>query len=207
MEALGRFPYRCLPLLIANQSGWVLVNQQTFVARWSGGPEAPDLVVDPPGAAMSHFGLGVVTWYVGYLFRTPPGWNLVVRGVPNQIKDGAQSLEGVVETDWAVAPFTHNWRMTRPGQVAFEVGEPIGLIQPQRRGELESWQPQIVAQDDVPDEVREQQQAWLLSRMEFNMRWSRTPAEWQRDYFKGSSPGGARAEEHQTRLRLRPFAC
>ena len=35
-ELPGRFAYRCLPLAIANQIGWEILNQTPFTARWNG---------------------------------------------------------------------------------------------------------------------------------------------------------------------------
>src|SRR3954447_4687991 len=140
-----RWANRCLPLLIANESGWVLLNSHAFSAVWSGGRdpgataidfEADDVMTPPP--VSSHFGYGVITWVVPYLFRTPPGYNLLARGPSNWPKDGIAALDGVIETDWAVATFTMNWKLTRPGQaVRFDVGEPFCFVVPQRRGELE----------------------------------------------------------------------
>ena len=49
----------------------------------------------------------------------------------------------MIETDWSVATFTMNWKLTRPHwPVTFEIGEPICMVVPQRRGELESFHPQ-----------------------------------------------------------------
>ncbi len=31
-----RFAYRCLPMLIANQSGWLILNDISFEAKWNG---------------------------------------------------------------------------------------------------------------------------------------------------------------------------
>ena len=42
----------------------------------------------------SHFGYGILTWTLPYLFRTPPDWNLLARGPSNLPKDGIQALEG-----------------------------------------------------------------------------------------------------------------
>ena len=35
-ELPDRFGYRCLPLRIANQLGWCLLNSQGFRVRWTG---------------------------------------------------------------------------------------------------------------------------------------------------------------------------
>src|SRR4051812_38925786 len=84
-ETALRNANRCLPLLAANEAGWALLNTQTFSAEWSGGDAAEDLVISygdkPPSAerAVSTFGYGVVSFLVPYLFRTPPGWDVLVR--------------------------------------------------------------------------------------------------------------------------------
>jgi hypothetical protein len=125
-----RFANRCLPMLIANQ-GWHILNTRKIAVTWDGGAAIGSLRIDhADGNAVpfvgSHFGSGILTWNIPYLFRTPPGFNLLVRGPANWPKDGIQALEGIVETDWADATFTMNWQMTRPHfTVIFEAGEPI----------------------------------------------------------------------------------
>lgn len=120
MEATDqRFANRCLPMLIANQAGWFLIGRHTVRVRWTGGRSPSSLTIevlsgDGPCPAISHFGHGIVTWHVPYLFRTPPGYNLLVRGPANWPRDGIAALEGVVEADWSDATFTMNWQMTRP---------------------------------------------------------------------------------------------
>jgi len=40
MEATeNRFAYRCLPLAMANQAGWIVPCPASFSARWDGGPQ------------------------------------------------------------------------------------------------------------------------------------------------------------------------
>jgi hypothetical protein len=205
-ESPGRFAYRCLPLLIANESGWTISNGARVTATWNGGSLAGDCTiehegVDPP---LAHFGSGLVTWRIPYLFRTPPGWNLLMRGPANEPKDGASSLEGVIEADWATQPAFHTWKLTRVGHpVTWEEGEPLCMILPQRRGELESWRPRMAAIGD-DQELDEEYQVFSESRSIFN---ETRPREWQKHYFLGRSPGSAQAPagEHQTKLQLRPF--
>src|ERR1700748_3192371 len=81
MEAfLERHPYRCLPLSMANTTGWELLCPVGFTAEWNGGTRTQDIrfIPDEPhpgfnGFALSHFSHGVATFPAGYLFRTPPG--------------------------------------------------------------------------------------------------------------------------------------
>jgi hypothetical protein len=209
------FANRCLPLLMANQSGWWLLLDQRIEVTWSGGPEQTALQVAsagrPPYAASSVFGHGVLTFHIPFLFRTSPGWNLLVRGPANQPKDGAAPLEGVVETDWSIATFTMNWQLTRPGHlIRFEPGEPVCMIVPQRRGELESFRPRFASLAADP-ETQHAYLEWAESRELFVLyrRLTRSrpgPSKWQKHYYKGTSPSGASAREHQSKLHLEPFA-
>jgi len=210
-----RFASRCLPLLMANQAGWFLLNSHPLRVTWNGQAGKDALTLDylagaPPYPATSHFGHGILTWHIPYLFRTPPGWNLLARGPANRPKDGACPLEGLVETDWALATFTMNWRLTaidRP--VIFEPDEPVCMLVPQRRGELEAFHPEVrdlAADPETADAFR----AWLASRSRFLADLHVPGSEaakhaWQKDYVRGTSPGGTTAPAHQTKLRLREF--
>ena len=82
-----RFAYRCLPLAIANQVGWEILCPASFSARWNGknGLDAIRIKFDGPESALvgSHFGHGVLTFTLGYLFRTTKSHNLWVKGPTN----------------------------------------------------------------------------------------------------------------------------
>ena len=213
-QAHQRFPYRCLPLVIANQAGWVMNSPAAFEVYWYGGPNKEDLEVrfDGPtdNRVLSHFGAGVVTFTIPFLFRTPPGINLWVKGPTNWIKDGVQALEGVVETDWLASTFTMNWKVTRPNEwIRFARGEPFCMLVPVPRGLAESLAPVRIAINTVP-EVEAQYRAWEKSRAGFlHGLTSRDPAAvkrgWQKDYFQGKTQDGKEISEHQTRLNLREF--
>ena len=143
-----RHPYRCLPLNIANQNGWFLSCPTDFRVFWYGGSAAKDLDVEFIGhkdpSVTSHFGSGVLTFSIPYLFRTPEGINLWVKGPANMPKDGVVALEGIVETDWATSTFTMNWKVTRPNEwITFRRGEPVCLIVPIPRGLTESLDPGV----------------------------------------------------------------
>ncbi len=209
------FANRCLPLLVANQAGWFILNSHSFRAVWNGDNAHAGLAImyldgEPPYPASSMFGYGILTFSIPFLFRTPPGYNLLARGPANCPKDGIAPLEGVVETDWAVATFTMNWQLTRPDHVVeFAQGEPICMIVPQRRGELEEFRPQF--QDiRVEPELEYHHRQWAESRYQFkirlNMMWQhRIRGLWQKHYFHGTSPTGVQAPAHQLKLKLRSF--
>lgn len=213
--AAGQFAKRCLPLLIANQAGWELLNPSAFTAQWEGHDDLSAVkiwphVQTPTPWVTSHFGSGILTFHIPYVFRSPRGLNLHVRGPVNAPKDGIGPLEGIVETDWTTATFTMNWKFTRPYyNVTFEAGEPIATIVPVRRGELEALRP-VVRDTAATPELFTAFQRFSSSRLEF-LEAIKTPgsaearAGWQRDYMQGRNVDGTAAPEHQTRLQLQPF--
>jgi hypothetical protein len=208
------FACRCLPLLIANQAGWQILNSFPIRATWDGSDRLDGVTIEPLSErlppAKSHFGSGILTWSLPYLFRTPRGYNLHVRGPANSPKDGAAPLEGTIETDWTVATFTMSWKLTRPGMpVVFEAEEPICTIAPHRRGELEAFQPRLKKLLQSP-KLALSYERWSQSRAAFLKDLLRPGSAaqrrgWQRDYLNGTSPDGSREPEHQTKLNLQPF--
>ncbi|WP_096286713.1 DUF6065 family protein [Mycobacterium ahvazicum] len=217
-EADKGWPSRCLPMLIANQSGWELRNPCAFTATWIA-QEGMDVMIEPDRYVADqflpagHFGNGIFTWRLPMLFRTPPGYNLLVRGPANYPKDGVCALEGIVETDWASASFSINWKITRKSMpVRFEVDEPICMIVPQRRGELEEFAPEIRPITADP-ELQRKHELFLRERdaAKHAEQLARVAAgervDWQGDYTRGTHRDGEPgAPDHQTRRRLRPFA-
>ena len=211
----ARFPYRCLPLVMANTTGWEILCPFDFSIEWTGGANTDDIRIAPedPTQAISHFALshfttGVVTFHTGYLFRTPPGWALWATGAPNQLKDGVAPLSGLVETDWLPFPFTMNWMMTRPGLVKFRKGEPFCFITPVENRQIDAFQP-VLRQLDEDAELKERYLAWSASRGAFNRKLAERDAEavkagWQKHYFRGELPGAADAPpDHMNRRRLK----
>jgi hypothetical protein len=211
----NRFAYRCLPLRIANQAGWFILSTQAVRVIWDGGSALSSTRIHISDTTtgenvVSHFGHGIVTWHIPYLFRTPAGINLRVRGPANFFKDGISPLEGIVETDWAVATFTMNWKITRANhEVCFAPGEPICMVTPEIRGLLERFEPELKTLDSDP-ELLESHARWAASREEFLTSLTEPSSEaagtrWEKHYFKGTAPDGSNAADHQTKLQLKPF--
>lgn len=217
MEATPiRFAYRCLPMVIANQNGWLLLNRHKISVIWSGGPDPAALKIqflggEEPRDAVSLFGSGVLTFTIGYLFRTAPGYNLHVRGPTNAPKDGIVALEGIVETDWTEATFTMNWKVTRPNHpLVFEEGEPIAMISPLKRGETERFRPELHLITEQP-QLAALHYEWSRSRSKHNedLKIPDSKARkdgWQRHYVRGVSIRKEPAHEHQTKLLLTEFS-
>jgi hypothetical protein len=211
-----RYAYRCLPLSIANAHGWEILCAAGFTAIWNGGRnlDAVRVTTDEGQAApaLGHFGFGILTFHVPCLFRTEPGFDLMVTGPINRPKDAISPLTGIIETDWSPYSFTMNWQFTRPETpVRFERGEPFCHIMPIRRGEIESVEPELRLLSDNA-ELKQQHENWTANRNRFNadLRRPGSPAQtdrWQKLYHRGVLSGGEAVGtgDHRTRLKLRPF--
>ena len=208
---------KCLPLLMANSAGWEILNPASVTVTWDGRSGLSSLQITGEagipyvGPASSLFGSGILSFQVSGLFRTSPGWNLLVRGPANRPKDGVAPLEGLVETDWSVSTFTMNWKLTRAGlPVTFSAGEPFCMVVPQPRGMLERIVParRRLSSRTEPgrgvrqflDRRRAQQQQQFLAEQGVGQ----APA-FDLRYFRGRLPDNRRADEHQTALHLRDF--
>jgi hypothetical protein len=206
------FARRCLPLVVANHAGWVVRAPFGLRATWSGsdGPGGIDVRVlgdgHPASALVSdHFGYGILTFNIPFVFRTPAGVGLSVRGAPNFWIEGAHPLEGLVETDWATVTFTMNWKLLRPGRpVEFRQDDPICFLQPIDLGLIEAARPEVV---DIESDagVAAGYHAWARSRSAFLADGERRPGDWQRDYFIGGRLAGPDAPVHRTTVAVRPF--
>ena len=213
-DTQDRFAYRCLPLAMANQIGWEILCPVSFSARWNGkdGLDAIRIKFDDDRSELigSHFGHGVLTFTLGYLFRTSKAHNLWVKGPTNQHKDAIAALEGVIETDWTPFTFTMNWRFTRRRhRVRFERGEPVCTILPYPRHYAGKFEPQLRNINDNAKLYRQYTQ-WREGRLAFNdeLKDASTDAAkagWQRTYMKGEDQLGNAFAGHQTKIRMRDF--
>lgn len=209
-NTIDRFAYRCLPLNVSNSHGWEICCDESFEAVWNGGIKIEDVKVSS-NIAISHFGSGVLTFHVPCVFRTDPGWNLMVMGPPNHPKRGIHALTGMIETDWAPYSFTMNWIFTEPNQtVRFLKDEPFCFFFPVQRGVVEKTEPMFAdMREDA--ELYKQHLDWAESRRNFIKDLSvpnSTAAQekWQRKYFHGQTiDGQVGSTEHQTKVRAKPF--
>ena len=204
---------RCLPLRMASQYGWLILNKEPLEVVWNGGDSPNSIEIRYFGnhkmlAPISHFGDGIITWRIPYLFQTSPGYNLLVTGAMNYFKDGIAPLDALVETDWSAASFTMNWKITRPHTpIFFEKADPICMLIPQPRGLLERFAPQIKDLHQYQMLANEHEE-WAESRAAFlkDLATKSLPrGSWQKHYFQGISLKGSRFQEHQTKLELKEF--
>jgi hypothetical protein len=215
VKAAGSWPYKCLPLKIAAEAGWAILSPVQFLASWNGsnGKDGVTLQFERGrhfNCVQTTFGLGIITFNIPYLFRTPPGINLWVHGPVNWFQDGVQALDGMVETDWSDMKFTMNWKLTRPFHpVRFYEGDPICVITPYPRHFLEGFVPRISPLAAEPD-LEQRYRTWAERRRDHvaAKRQGELPAKaWQKDYYLGKDDQGAVTKSHQTRLHLAAFSA
>ena len=89
------YAYRCIPLSIANTSGWEIQLPFAFEAAWNGMDNIESIQFrsadhrEAEHGPTSHFGHGVITFHTGFgCSSTSPGWALWAGGAPNTVKDG-----------------------------------------------------------------------------------------------------------------------
>jgi len=205
---------RCLPLVIANQAGWVITCPVSFKATWDGSDSnMSGLKLEFQEKAelygrqiLSLFGMGIISFSLPWLFRTSEGVGMIVRGPTNSMKDHCAPLDGFVETDWAPYTFTMNWKITkRKTPVYFRKGEPVCLLQPYPIGMLEETEARAAPISSDP-ELHRTALAWNERRNEeIQSNTGREKSVFSLDYVKGKTPGGGAAPEHRTKLRLAAF--
>lgn len=213
-EATKLLAARCLPMRVANSNGWFLLNPVRFGVTWTGDNGVRGIRYRPlerkPLMCNSLFGSGIMTFPFNLLFRTPPGYNLLLRGPANCVKDGIAPLEGLVETDWSTATATMNWKLTRKNhEVIWEKDEPFAMIVPMKRGEIEQFEPvrTNIAASGFADKFRFFKST--RNEMAGKQRHQQDGYDhrtWQAHYMKGvhadESPG---SPDHQTHIRPKPF--
>lgn len=123
----------CPPFRVANAIGWDIVAPYAVTAAWAGGDAYPYVGAIGPASARAEFmtrPAGAFAMYLPFILRTPPGWAVNVRGIPNvRGKPNAVPLEAVIESSWYDrGGLGMHWKFTKPGVLAFQPGEPLGFV-------------------------------------------------------------------------------
>jgi Family of unknown function (DUF6065) len=209
-EFTDHHAYRCLPLAIGNTYGWQLMLPVDVDAAWNGGPAQDDVRVScaHPHQAISNFRHGVITFDVSYIFRTSPGYHLLVMGPSNTVKDGVAPMTAVIEADWLPYTFTFNYVFTRPGRVTWKAGEPYAQICVVAANLQNQIQPVIRKLSDNST-LHADHLVWRKRRAELasnRSKGNRTGASraWDKDYFLGRYGDGRPTQAaHTMKVRLR----
>jgi hypothetical protein len=114
--------YRCIPLTIGNQYGFVIKNNFPFEVVWNGGSRPNDVKIFYKNEKhksiypkfLTHFGSGILTLETPFVFRTPPGVNIMTINPPNFVVPNMTVMTGVVEADNLRYTFTFNLKIQVP---------------------------------------------------------------------------------------------
>ena len=201
--------YKCLPLAIANQYGFVLKSQFDFAVNWDGRDTNDSITFffNEPKEEInkkfprieSHFGFGTFTITTPFSLRTPPGINLMTINTPNSILPNITVMTGVVETDNLRRNFTFNFKIQTPNMtISIPKGYPLATIIPIPRYFVENFKLEN-AEDIFSDDIVTQEfQAFhdaLYKREELIKKDINNRVD--RDYFNGRDVYGNYFLDHQ----------
>ena len=200
-NAHQRHPYRCLPLVIANQCGLGAALARRRSGRTgTAGPAKEDVEVrfdgPPDNRIVSHFGSGVITFTVPFLFRTPPGINLWVKG-PAQLDQGRRPAARRGGRDRLARVHVHDELEDDPGVRVGAVREGRAVLHAGAGAARAGREPRAAARcrSTANPELQAQYQTWEESRNGFLTGLTTRDPEavkqgWQKDYFQGKTPDG-----------------
>lgn len=137
----NKHAYQCLPMSVANVSGWEIVLPNRVVVIWDEPSQTPRVIEGQESAdgwRVVHNSItGIVSFSLGYSFHTPPGLHLWLGGAPNLFIDGAVPLTACIPSDWWPDEVNMNWAITKHREpVVFEAGCPFAFFTFYRPGDL-----------------------------------------------------------------------
>jgi len=198
--------YNCLPLSVANQYGFLVASEFDFAVHWNGGNEPTDLWFEFPDGVenikdlypgvRSHFGNGIFTLEIPYVFRTPPGVNLMVIAPTNYILPNITNLAGIVEADNLRFTFTINLRMQIPGVAVYiQKGTPLATILPIPRYFAETFD--LVNASEIFDKTIVDEEITAFQDTYNNRQTDHYDGKNNKQYFKGTDCYGNKFNDHQ----------
>ena len=156
------FAYKCVPLVEANKFGYELFVKEDIVIEWNGQQEKNDVIVHS-GPGYSHFGIGTFTLGNIGIWKTPPGYDLLLTPSPNSdTMDKFYALSALIETDWLNYPWFLSIRLTRPGKITIPAETTLANVMLIKRFKEESA-PEIIEYDEN-DPVHVERLVWQEER-------------------------------------------
>lgn len=120
----NKHAYRCLPVTEANVSGWEIVLPHDVVFEWDGSTSVPRVVEggtitrktnghEYEQNIVQQSIIGMATFCLGWIFKTPPGVHTWLTGSPNYVVDGAVPLSASIPSDWWPDEVNMSWIITK----------------------------------------------------------------------------------------------
>jgi hypothetical protein len=200
--------YRCLPLVIGNQYGFIIKNEFDFAFTWNGSNDTNGLTFDffekiedinkKYCRIDSHFGHGIITINPPFFLKTPPGVNLMTINPPNYVIPNITVMTGVVEADNIRRNFTFNLKVQIPNiRVVVPAGTPLAAFIPIPRYYADSFELKL-AEDVLGQEaIDEELQASYDANIHRQVVEPTLQNEVGRHYFKGQDVYENKFLDHQ----------
>ena len=200
--------YRCLPLTIGNQQGFIIKSEFDFSVIWDGGEskesvkfsfnETQEELDKKHPRIETHFGSGIITINPPFTLRTPPGVNLMTINPPNYVIPNITVMTGVIETDNIRRNFTFNLKIQIPDmEVRFPAGVPLAGFIPIPRYYTDSFELKYAEDVFDSDLVDEEVETFLNEDLYRVNIESRLPNNVGKNYFKGKDVYGNNFKDHQ----------
>jgi hypothetical protein len=201
--------YRCLPLTVANQYGFMVTSQFDIEFEWNGGTEPSDTEFFFSDEELEYankrypsvqtwFGHGIITLNMPFTFRTPPGVNLLTINPPNYFLPNITVMSGSIETDNMRREFTFNFKIQIPNiRIRIPAGTPLAGFIPIPRYFADEFKI-VDAEDIFSDElcIEEYQAKSDADIKRHTIEYKSRPAV-GRDYFRGMDVYGNKFKDHQ----------
>lgn len=209
--------YRCLPLTIANQYGFVLKSALDLTIKWDGDVEHEVEILfdetseyfrgnDPLSIQqfLGNFKNGIMSIVNFCNLRTPPGINLMVIQPPNMINNpDLFVMSGVIETDNLRSVFTFNLRVLTPNkEIKIKRGDPIAAFIPIPRYFVENFELKSAEEyfdQDTLDSEHKQLELFFWERHVLDAVTKKYGSG--RRYYQGIHHDDSKFKDHQKKIR------
>ena len=220
-ETPNKYAYRCLPLSIANCTGWDFFPPCNFIINWSGGSHKNDLHINYEEEghhfAASSFGSGIVTFHSGYLFKTDPGWDLLATGPINDPPPWGDALSGIIETWWLDFTFTFNYKLRAPGWFEVSKDKPLARVIPipheieieTRTIDIYNDEEQLAKFDDWRVDrallLHDLHKSFYDGKNTGLVELENPSTHWEKTYYNGLTKDGEKQDEHIIKRKYPSF--
>jgi len=132
-ETYKKHAYQCLPMTTANVLGWEMVVAEDITVQWDGGNSVPKILsgeFTKNQRAQAHCSIiGMISFGMGWVIRTEPGYSTWFSGPPNYFHPEAEALSATVPSYWWPDEVQMNWRLRIVGKpITFKAGEPFCFV-------------------------------------------------------------------------------
>ena len=154
-DTYNKHAYQCLPMTVANVSGWELVLDEDLVVIWEGGNTIVKVLSGgtQKDRQVAHPSMiGIISLSTGWAINTEEGYATWVTGSPNYFIDGAVPLAATIPSSWWPDEVQMNWKITKVNEpVTFPAGTPYCFFTVYPEGLLESVEFEVGNVWDKPD--------------------------------------------------------